>query len=94
MRRLLTFAVASLLLATACGADVIAESDVEEQTKTQLAATVGQTPDDVDCPDDLEAKEGASMRCTLTAGGDEIGVTVTVTSVDGDTAKFDIEVDE
>ncbi|NNH71091.1 hypothetical protein HLB23_14655 [Nocardia uniformis] len=34
------------------------------------------------------------MRCTLTAGGDTLGLTVTVTSVDGDNVKYDVEVDE
>ena len=48
------------------------------------------------CPDDLEAEVGAETRCTLTAGDDptEYGVTVTVTSVEDDTANFDVEVDE
>jgi len=50
----------------------------------------------VSCPDDLEAEVGATTRCTLSVGddGDEYGVTVTVTSVKGDTANFDVEVDE
>ncbi|WP_307644745.1 DUF4333 domain-containing protein [Nocardia uniformis] len=39
-------------------------------------------------------KVGTTMRCTLTAGGDTLGLTVTVTSVDGDNVKYDVEVDE
>ncbi len=34
------------------------------------------------------------MRCTLTAGADEVGLTVTVTEVDGERVDFDIEVDD
>ena len=56
---------------------------------------MGARPD-ISCPDELPAEVGAEARCTLTAGGDptEYGVTVTVTSVEGDTADFDVEVDE
>jgi predicted thioesterase len=34
------------------------------------------------------------MTCDLTAGGQSLPVTVTVTSVDGSTVNFDIEVAE
>ena len=46
--------------------------------------------------DALEAEVGAETRCTLTVDGDdqEYGVTVTVTSVEGETANFDVQVDE
>ena len=58
-------------------------------------AEVGFRPD-VSCPDDLEAEVGAETRCTLSVEGDskEYGVTVTVTSVEGDTANFDVKVDD
>lgn len=51
---------------------------------------------DISCPDDLEAQVGATIECTLTAGDDptEYPVTVTVSSVDGDSANFDVEVGE
>jgi hypothetical protein len=93
-RRLL---VASPLLAlglAACGSSLAAE-DVAEGAEDALEAEVGARPD-VSCPEDLEAEVGAETRCTLSVAGDdeEYGVTVTVTSVEGDTANFDIEVDE
>ena len=69
----------------------------ETATKAEdaLEAQIGARPE-ISCPDDLEAEEGAETRCVLTAGDDptEYGVTVTVTSVDGDTVNFDVEVDE
>lgn len=34
------------------------------------------------------------MRCTLTAEDTTYGVTITITSVDGDKANFDIKVDD
>ena len=58
---------------------------------TQLAAD-GKQADEVSCPD-LPAAAGATQRCSLKAGGDTYGVTVTVTSVQGSDVKFDIAVD-
>lgn len=40
---------------------------------------VGQRPDKINCRGDLAGKVGETMRCTLSAGTDEIGLTVTVT---------------
>ncbi|WLW51826.1 DUF4333 domain-containing protein [Streptomyces sp. YU58] len=61
----------------------------------KLAAQTGQPKPDVTCPDDLAAKVGTTTRCTLTAGDNStLGVTVKVTSVDGDQINFDFQVDE
>ncbi|MFD7970118.1 DUF4333 domain-containing protein [Streptomyces clavifer] len=61
----------------------------------KLAATTGQPTPDVTCPEDLAGKVGTTTRCTLTAGdGSTVGVTVTVTSVDGGRIDFDIEADD
>lgn len=65
---------------------------VAQSVLTQLAAD-GKQVDEVSCPD-LPATVGASQRCTLKAGGDTYGVTVTVTSVQGSDVKFDIAVDQ
>lgn len=100
MRILTSFAAvaASVLLVSGCsgsvsvGSDSVSKSDVESQITSQLEEQTGQTPDDVSCPDDLDAKVDATMTCVLTAGTDTVDVDVTVTSVkDGDVA-FDIEV--
>jgi hypothetical protein len=93
-RKVASFPLAALVLfgITACGS--IQEDSLEKNVADQLEKMAGQRPDDVDCPGDLEAKVGADIRCTLTAGGEEIGLTVTVTSVDGTDAKYDIQVDE
>jgi hypothetical protein len=73
----------------------VAAQEVERQTTDQLAQITGQRPADVDCPGDLEAEVGASMRCVVTASdGTQIGATLTVTSVDGTTANWDIVVDD
>ncbi|MGK3937500.1 DUF4333 domain-containing protein [Streptomyces caeruleatus] len=60
----------------------------------KLASTTGQPKPDISCPQDLVGKVGTSMRCKLTADdGSTLGVTVTVTSVDGDQINFDLEAD-
>lgn len=83
------------LAATACTTDpVVGETELEKSVQQTLADKVGVSPDSVDCPGELTGKVGTTMRCTLTAGGDTLGLTVTVTSVDGDNIKYDVEVDK
>jgi hypothetical protein len=65
---------------------------VAQSVLTQLAAD-GKQVDEVSCPD-LPAAVGATQRCALKAGGDTYGVTVTVTSVQDNDVKFDIQVDQ
>jgi hypothetical protein len=95
-----SLALLSLLVTalTACSVSIgtpkVGEADLERSVKDSLTEKVGQEPDAIDCPGDLTGKEGTTMRCTLTAGGDTLGVMLTVTSVDGDTVKYDIAVDQ
>jgi hypothetical protein len=72
----------------------VTAEETANKAEDALEEQIGTRPD-ISCPDDLEAEEGAETRCTLTAGDDptEYGVTVTVTSVEGDTVNFDVEVD-
>ena len=88
--------VVALIALAGCGdsAPTVKQSEVEKEVSSQLEQQVGQAPDDISCPGDLEGKVGTEMRCTLTAGEDELGVSVKVTSVDGDNVKFDIQVDQ
>ena len=97
-RRLPLLAAVPVLLAGlgACGGTgTLSAKEVATKAEDALEAQVGTRPD-ITCPEDLDATVGAKTTCTLTAGDDpaEYGVTVTVTSVDGDSAKFDIKVDE
>ncbi|MFF0544551.1 DUF4333 domain-containing protein [Nocardia thailandica] len=75
------------------GGAEVKEADLEKSVSQTLAGQVGETPDKVDCPGDLKGEVGESMRCTVTAGGETLGATVTVTSVDGDTVNYDVKVD-
>jgi hypothetical protein len=67
--------------------------EVATAVTEQLAASVGQQPDRVTCPD-LPATVGASIRCELLAGPDTLGVTVTTSAVQDGRVEFDIKVDE
>ena len=72
----------------------VKKADVEKQIADQLAANVGQRPTSVTCPDNLKAKVGTTMRCTLDSSGTKYGLTVTVTSIKDNTVNFNIKVDE
>ncbi|MFI5684791.1 DUF4333 domain-containing protein [Streptomyces sp. NPDC051636] len=96
-------AVAAGALLVGCSVSVTSGDDKPKMPKDKLAdtvaerlaATTGQPKPDVTCPKDLVGEVGNSTRCTLTAGdGSTLGVTVTVSSVDGDDAHFDIKADE
>lgn len=93
IRTLAVGSVAALALA-GCGASSIAGDELADQVNTQLTEQVGQEPDEVECPEDLDAEVGATTQCTLTAGDESYNVDVEVTEVDGDTANFSIEVGE
>ncbi len=92
MRRLILAPLALVpLVACGDGGGSVPEADVEEAVREQLTEEVGQEPAAIECPDDLEAEVGTEMRCELTADdGTRIGLTVTVSSVDGDNVRFDI----
>jgi hypothetical protein len=76
------------------GGKVLDKAEVEQGASDALAKVVGKAPDSVTCPGDLDAKVGATERCTLTAGSHELGMTVTVKSVEGDTANYEVKVDK
>ncbi|WP_324275337.1 DUF4333 domain-containing protein [Blastococcus brunescens] len=100
-RRPVRLLVAAPLLAvplSACsfgGTDSLPADEVADGAEDALEDQVGVRPE-VSCPEDLVAEVGAETRCTLTVDGDpeQYGVTVTVTSVEDDTANFDVQVDD
>ncbi|MGI5048691.1 DUF4333 domain-containing protein [[Kitasatospora] papulosa] len=96
-------AVTAGVLLTGCSASVsVGKSDpklsADELAATvseKLARTTGQPEPDITCPEDLAGKVGTTTRCELTADdGSTLGVTVTVTSVDGERINFGIKADE
>ena len=86
------------LALTACSVSVsvgpeASKTDVERAI-TDALDSIGQHPDSVTCPGSLPAVVGKSARCELTSGKMRIGVTATITEVDGSTAKYHVKVDD
>jgi hypothetical protein len=83
----------SFLLGACGGDDSVSSSEIEEKAKTSLTAKVGQEPAAIDCPSDLEAKQGETETCTLTdEQGTTYDMTATITSVSGDNYELDFQV--
>jgi hypothetical protein len=96
-----TVAVGVLLVGCSASVDVdgsepkLSADKLATTVAEELAATTGRPKPDITCPEDLVGKVGSTTRCTLTADdGSTLGVSVTVSSVDGDQIDFDIEADE
>jgi hypothetical protein len=70
------------------------KGELERSIADSLEREVGQRPDAVECPSGVTAEVGESLRCVLTAGQDRLGLTATVTAVDGDDVGVDIQVDD
>lgn len=96
-------AVAVGVLLAGCSASVSVGNSEPKLSADKLATTVSEKlaaamdrPEpDITCPEDLLGKVGTTTRCTLTADdGATLGVTVTVSSVDGSHINFDIKVDD
>ena len=66
-----------------------------ERLQSQIADEVtkqsGSVPDSVSCPGDLAASIGATMECTLTDGGQQRHVSVTVGGTEGEQVDLLIE---
>ena len=78
----------------ACSTPTLTTSTLEKGAEDALREKFGQALD-VACPDRLKAEVGARTRCTVTPEGldKSYGITVTVRSVEGDTAHFDVALD-
>lgn len=88
-------AVAAGLLLAGCGASgakVITRHDLEAAVSARLTDE-GHDHDGVRCDGDLRAEPARTTRCVMTAGDHGYRVAVVVTSVDGDAARYDVEVD-
>lgn len=93
--RPLVLAAAATFALAGCGmlgGGSVSAEDVETQITEQLTEMAGQAPEDVSCPEDLPAEDGAEMTCVLSAEGETIDVLVTVSSVEDDQVNFDIKV--
>jgi serine/threonine protein kinase len=68
----------------------VSKSDVESQISQKMTDAAGNKPESVSCPDDLKATVGAKLDCNMKIKGQSYGVNVTVTGIEGSTAKFDM----
>jgi Domain of unknown function (DUF4333) len=97
VRTLLVAGAAAGLMAGAgaCSCSVsskstVSKSDVANQITAKLTDAAGNKPESVSCPDDLAAKVGAQLNCTMKVKDQTFNVNVTVTSVNGNDVKFDM----
>ena len=91
-RRLpLLLAVPVLGLGLGACSSSIEQDELERQVSSTIESQFGVAAD-VSCPGALEAEVDARTECTATDpdSGEEIALQITVTSVEGDTANFDI----
>jgi hypothetical protein len=91
-------ALAAALLTAGCGGDEqpsLSKEQLQTMAKDKLEAAAGAPARSVECPAGVESKVGATQRCVLTTtNGGRIGVTATVTKVDGDAVGFDVVADD
>nr|WP_243841634.1 DUF4333 domain-containing protein [Mycobacterium sp. DL592] len=72
------------------GPKSVSKHDVESQISSKMTGADGQKPESVTCPEDLAAQKGAEVDCAMRYDGKTSTVNVTVTSVDGNQAQFDM----
>lgn len=91
-----SLAVGGCSASVSSGPDEVSTSELTEAVdgKLQDAKAEDAEVTDVSCDGALEPEDGAEQRCHFTdALDDRYGVTVTVTSVDGDELTYDLDVD-
>lgn len=92
-------AVGAVLLA-GCGSEpdpapTVSKEQLQTIAKDKLETAAGAQARSVECEDGVAGKVGALQRCVLTAGdGSRIGVTATVTKVEGENVSFDVVADD
>jgi hypothetical protein len=78
------------LAATGCGESTIDQDDEVNLVQKQLASD-GLKAKSVECPDDVEAKEGETFKCDVTLTNGNTGTyTITVESVNDDNASLKV----
>ena len=84
-------AIAALALAVAgCGEDTLEPQSAVDLVNKALDQQ-GVKAESVECPDDVEAKEGETFDCTVTLPGGDTGTfTIKIEKVEGDTASLRI----
>lgn len=76
--------------AAGCGTKTLDQSDEVNLVNKQLSSQ-NLKADSVDCPDDVEAKEGDTFKCDVKLTNGKTGTyTIKITKVNGDNASLQI----
>jgi hypothetical protein len=75
-----------------CGEQEVPKASVEQAAMKTLSATVGKESPPITCPSGLKAKVGATLTCAMDIDGKTHDVKVAVTSLEGSSANFSVEV--
>lgn len=90
----LGIALAGLLVLAGCS-DPIGTDELENRVTSALEKKIDQSPESVECPDELPAEVDETTRCTVTVDdGQEHDVTVKATDTDSDQVKLAVELDD
>ncbi len=73
----------------------MSKEQLQSFAKEKLEAAAGTKARSVECEGGVPAKVGATQRCILTAiDGTRIGVTATVSNVEGEDVRVNVKVDD
>lgn len=90
--QIVTALIATLLL-IGCGEKTFSKTDVETGSMEALSKKVGQPSPQITCPNDMKAKVGEKMICSMPINSKIYDVTITVTSLgDNNIGNYDAEV--
>jgi hypothetical protein len=84
-------AAALALFLAACGQAVIEADEAESSVAEVVSSEAGFEPEDVECPDDVDAEVGGTFTCTFTGPDGPYDAEVEMTEVDGEQVQFQIE---
>ena len=80
----LAFLVLVSIVAGGCAAKTLNADQLERRLERQLSERLGVSGIEATCPDDVEVSKGATFECTARAPGEDVGVRIVVTQLDGD----------
>ncbi len=93
MKPQIILAFVSTLLLIGCGEKTFSKADVETGSMEALSKKVGQPSPQITCPNDMKAKVGEKMVCSMPINAKTYDVTITVTSLgDNNIGNYDVEV--
>ncbi|MGH2681094.1 MAG: DUF4333 domain-containing protein [Actinomycetota bacterium] len=72
------------LLTSACASRTLDPDQLERRLESGLADQLAVSGVRVECPDDIQAREGNTLECTARAPGERRGLRIVVTQLDDD----------